>query len=621
MPATKTYLVEVAPVSKAARGSLSYFSAVKIAPGAFVKVPLRKGTATGVVLSAKEVRQEKFSLRQATFALRKIRQSDILEAMLPAAALGAAAGTARFYAAPLGAALAVMLPKAALEEPRRFFPLAEKGVRGKRRRDRERAEKIVLQMESVERFGQYRTLVRQAFAQSRSVLLLVPTRLDAERVAKHLSTGIAEFVHVYTAEGKGAAETWGKALHEKHPILLITTPTGLLFPRADVGMIIIERENSRAYRTLVRPFLDAKFTAEALAKEAGSQCVRGDSVLSVESLWHERRGYAAGLAEEDSLIRWRLPGAPSRLIDSRTKTSEGGRFEIFSPELKAFMTETLAGGESIFLFGVRKGLAPSTVCGDCGSVLPCGNCGAPVVLHEKGRESIYICHACGATRETLTLCPVCRSWRLVPLGIGTEEIARLAHALFPKTPVRLLDKNHAPSEAKARAIVREFAEEGGILVGTELAFYHLESVAHAAVVSLDSLFSLPDFHAHERIFYLVSRLRELTRGTALIQTKNIGKQLLSWAAHGNILDFYQNEIKEREELLYPPFSIFVKIEAADRAALDLVRERLALWRPDIIRHALVIRLSRELWPETKLLQELSLLGPEFSIKVDPESLL
>lgn len=618
MQPTKTYLVEVAPVSKAASPPLSYFSTAKLAPGTLVRIPLRKGLVTGLVLSSKDARHAKSAIRRAGFLLKKIRKQDILAASVAPATLAALSETARYYATSVGTLFAALVPKLILSDPETFLP--PQPVKKKVAEDRS-TETILLQMESEERFGQYRALVRQAFARNSSVLFLVPTHLDALRAAHELSKGIAEFVKVFTLEGRSAEnkKIWSEALQEKHPILLITTPTGLLFPRADIDTIVIERANSRAYRTLARPYLDLKFFPTALAragKDHGVQLVLGDAILPVETLWREKNGEYG----ENSLIRWRLPGAPTRLVDASSKANEHGRFEIFSPELKDLVGQALEEKQRIFLFGARKGLAPTTVCGDCGTVLPCKNCGAPVVLHRRNDATVYICHACGGMRESSTLCGSCKSWKLVPLGIGTEEIARQCRALFPKTPVHILDKDHAGNDAKARSIVKAFQEKGGIMVGTELAFFHLSPLPYSAIVSVDALFSVPDFHIHERIFYLVSRLRELTTGASLIQTRNIGKQILAWAAHGNIIDFYQNEIAERESFSYPPFSLFVKI-TAPKGKVQMLRERFRKWHPDVLKDSLVIRLSRTAWPDEELLHELSLLTPEFSIRVDPESIL
>ncbi|MBX4206244.1 hypothetical protein KW784_00405 [Candidatus Parcubacteria bacterium] len=618
--AEKSYLVEAVLLAKLPfQGPLSYFSGTRLAPGSLVNVPVRNRLSPALVLSSKGVRSAKAEIRKALFALRKIRKSDILEASLAAAALEALKDVASHYAAPLGVLATSLLPALMRQDPETFLKPEDAG----KRRSLESAsrETILLQMEGEERFGQYRALVRSSFARDASAILVVPTHLDVEKAKSELSTGIAEFVHAFTLEERPAeaARAWQKALGEPHPVLFITTPAGLFFPRADVDTLIVERANSRAYRTLSRPYIDLRFLAEKLAKRREWKLVMGDAVLPVETLWRER----AGEFGEMSLVRWRLPAAPARIVDASIRQDGEGRFEIFSKELKEMIAKALDEKAPVFLFGVRKGLAPTTVCGDCGAVLPCKNCGAPVVLHRKDDATIYACHACGATRESLVACGICGGWRLVPLGIGTEEIARQARALWPAAEVAILDKDHAPSDAKARAIAERFEKKGGILVGTELAFFHLGKVPYAAAVSVDALFSVPDFHANERIFYLMSRLRETAASEVLIQTRRgtSGNQVLAWAAQGNIIDFYQAEIADREALLYPPFSVFVKIAAQDPAEAGGLRERLAKWSPDAYKGSVILRVPRAAWPDPEIARELALLGPAFSIKVDPESIL
>ena len=617
-PAAKTYLVEVIPLAKGRGDTLSYFSAERLLPGTIVKAPLRKGYAKAVVARTRSVASAKAEIRKAGYPLRKIAQRDVSAAGFSREFVNAAKSTAAYYATSTGSLLASMLPKMILENPEKFFRVPEK-----KRPPLSPRETTLLQMETEERFGQYRATVRQCFARKKSAMFVVPTHYDAEKAVVQLSAGIADYVYTFTLKDKAgdAAKAWQKALDEQHPVLFITTAAGVSFDRPDLDTVIMERENSRSYRAIARPYIHLKVFLEKLCKEAGKQLVLGDSVLSIEAMWREKQGEYGEL----SLVRWRLPASPAKLVDASAKPDGDGKFEIFSPELKTLIQKTIEEKTGILLFGARKGLAPTTVCGDCGYILPCLNCGAPVVLHrQRSGENIYICHACGTKRDSLTTCGYCGSWKLVPLGIGIERIAAEARQLFHTTPVEILDKDHAPNDAKARSIVKKFSEQGGILVGTELAFYHLEKVPYAALVSADSLFSIPDFGINERIFYIVSRLREMTRKESVIQTRNIGKQVLAWAAQGNIIDFYLSEIADRKELLYPPFSIFIKISPFDAKVvrgMSAARDRLLKWGPENYKDSIIIRVAREKWPDEELAGLLSLLGPQFSVKVDPESIL
>lgn len=596
---------------------ISYFSSTKIPIGTILKVPLRKSYVPAIVMCSRDVRSAKSDIRKAGFLLKKIRSTDITEAVLPTAALEALTKTAEYYATSIGAILSIFLPKLFLEEINFFF-----SSQNKKYPPPEHSREVeLLQMEIEERYSQYRALVRQAFARGRSVMFVVPTQWDSTRALKELSKGIEEFVYAFTVSNKKSEmkKLWRKAVEEEHPVLLITTPSSILFPRNDIDTLIIERENSRSYRTLNRPFIHLRYFMEKWAKTSQMHLVMGDSILSLETLIREKRGDFG----ESSLIRWRLPGAQPKLVNSAKGQDENGKFEIITPQLKSLITQALNEKEKIFLFGVRKGLAPTTICGECGTVLPCLNCGAPVVLHEINDATVYICHACRARRESATVCGYCGSWKLTPLGIGVEQIARAVREMFPRHNVQILDKDHAPTDTKARSIMKKFNENGEILVGTELTFFYLENIPYSGLISLDALFSIPDFAINERIFYLVNRLREITQKEIIIQTRNIGKQILAWASSGNIVDFYQDEVREREALLYPPFSIFIKVSTGRFAKIKLesIKSRFIKWQPDILKDSLIIRVPRGNWPDSEIVRELTLLPLEFSIKVDPESIL
>ncbi len=624
-------VVEVIPIVKGiTRPTLTYFTKETFEPGSFVKVPVRSGTALGIVAKSMDAKSAKSELKEASFALKKLSKVEKAGQLSPAF-MKAAERTADYYAATLGSILTALLPKIFLESPELLgkADMTERSFR----------EVKLVQLPEAERLREYKSIIREAFARRTSVLFATPNNEDALRVFNTLSVGIENYV--YMAVGKKPKEIkailW-KAHKEKHPIVFITTPAFLAFDRPDLETIIVDRENSKSYRTLSRPYIHLKTFFEFFAQESGKTLILGDTVLSLESLWKEREGKYT----EAAPLTWRIKyHVPSRIIDMRKR-----KFEVISPELRDMLAYSLNENKSIFLFGARKGLSPSTVCGDCGSLLLCTNCGSPVVLHYKNvkqgeapedKDRLYICHHCGARRDAFTRCDVCTSWKLTPLGIGIDRIADEVQNLFPEAPVLILDKDHASTATRARVIAKKFDTEGGVLVGTELAFLHLTAVPYTAVVSLDSIFSIPDFGIHERIFYLISRMRQLTTESFLIQSRNVGEDIITYASDGNILDFYRAEIKEREELLYPPFSLFVKVSATGNA--DSLGKK-AVYLQSLFKDNdphftienrnspsgkrtlnMVLRINRELWPVSEIRDKLLLLPPEFLIKVDPESIL
>ena len=618
-------VVEVVPIVKGfPRETLSYFSKESFSPGSFVKIPLRNGNILGIVESSVDVSQKKSLIKRANFPLKKISLAP--KQALSKSFMKAVLDTASFYATSSGSVLGTLLTKFYLENPN----FLKKNTRSKI----EANEVKLVQLSEEERYREYRGAIRESFAKGSSVMFIAPTKKDLDKAKNSLNMGIEKFV--YSTAGltpKGLKKMFLKIHEEKHPILLITSMSNCVFDRPDLDLIIVERENSRSYRGLKRPFLDYKMFLKNYTKECGKTLIFGDSMLSLEALWLEKESIYGAVTP----LTWRLKdNASGEIIDMREKKE----FEVISEKLQRRIKMSLTENKKIVLFGVRKGVSSTTACSDCGSLLVCKKCSSPLVLHTQQVQgetiNYYKCHHCGAKRTSETRCDTCQSWKLTPLGIGIDTIARECKDKMPEVNIFILSKEHTPTKTKAVETVKRFFDTPqSILIGTEMAIEYLESVPTVGVVSLDSLFSIPNFYINERIFYLVTRLKEITSENFLIQTRNAGVNILEWATAGNVLDFYRSEIEEREALHYPPFSYFIKvilentIDKIEAKSVELKND-FELFNPHFMikknsqkrtaELTMIIRISRQNWPDESLQKKLLLLTPDFLIKVDPESI-
>lgn len=250
-----------------------------------------------------------------------------------------------------------------------------------------------------------------------------------------------------------------------------------------------------------------------------------------------------------------------------------------------------------------------------------------------------MCHKCGNRKTSEVTCEHCGSWKLTPLGIGTQSVEKELIANHSDIKVFRLDSDAASTHNKARTIIHEFLHTpGSILIGTEMALGYLGvTVENVAVASVDSLFALPDFRGNERIFNLLLRLYTTATKNFVIQTRSPDTPLFDYITKGNLLDFYRDEIDERKDLGYPPYKTFVKItrEGKKEAVQEDMRKlskRLesyeALAFPAFIqeiknkyRMHILIKLDRSAWIDSELLDILRSLSPSFSINIDPENLM
>jgi primosomal protein N' len=617
----KSYLVTVVPISRARQSNaLSYFSLAKIKVGEIVRVPARKKKLLAVTMNTRDVKNAKSDIRRSGFALRKISERDQTGGWLSENLISAVKKTALHFATSPAEIFSALLPRIIIDEPE-IIGRVEK-IKN-RNESRTIVEPIAIQMETDSRMSHYRSTIRQSFARGLSVLYIAPSSLEAGDAYHSLSVGIREYSYLFTSKiaKKEQKRVWTEARDSKHPVLFVTTQTGVLFERKDLGTIILEGENSHSYKTLTRPFINYRTFLEYYAKISEKELILGDSILSIETLWRVKEGIYGEL----SPIKWRIEAKTAEIVDARSESNKNDRFRVISANLEKLIGHALKDRRRIILISARKGLSPITVCGDCDWLLSCNNCGAPMVLYG-GKVNTYICHHCGMRRKSETVCDNCQSWKLVPLGIGTDLVAREVSRIFPLAEVRVFDKNHVSTESQARRLATDFSEEGGIVVGTELALYYIKSADYGGIVSIDSLFSLPEFSAEERIFRLIASLREIVTREVIIQTRRPDKEVLSFVANGNIGDFYRSEIEERKNLLYPPFATFIRIEGDN---ISTIKNKFIKWSPAELGNSLIIRLPRAKWfsptevtdPDLELHRELTLLSPEFSVKVEPESIL
>jgi primosomal protein N' (replication factor Y) len=248
-------------------------------------------------------------------------------------------------------------------------------------------------------------------------------------------------------------------------------------------------------------------------------------------------------------------------------------------------------------------------------------------------------------------CPRCDSPRYRPFGIGTQKIEQMARTEFRGARIARWDSDVATRKGSHERIVEALeAGEIDILVGTQMLAKGLDlpSMMVVGVVDADVGLSLPDYHAHERTFQLLSQVagragRRGRAGTVIIQTYEPDVSPIQAAAHHDYRAFYEEEIAHRRRAAYPPFSRLVRLMhhqknyehglmEASRVAAELRMRRDAAGRadPDVLGPTppYIARLRGEYRWQILLRgrQPASLLAPvrlgeRWTVDVDPASLL
>jgi len=554
------YSIRVIPIKKVPKlEELTYFSADPIPRGSIVSVQIGRKEVDALVLGTQDIRDEKQELKKASFALKKIIRvkgsSFLNDQFLEVLEL-----TRRYFVTNGPTILSTLLPSLFLKKitPQKKDPGTLEN------NSKKSSEKFILQAPREERWSYYRTLIRESFAKKESVFILVPTWFDALKLHEFLSHGISDYSVLFYSGKKDSEliKSFKKVESEPHPLCIIATGSFLCLPRNDIGTVVVENESSDAYRTITNPHVDMRVVAYFFANKCGTRLILGDTILRSETLYRlETHEFL-----EAQPLNFRIIKPKSIELIDRSKKSDKKEGFIFSNEVEELLDETDESGDRVFLFALRKGFAPTTVCNDCGERIRCPGCRTPLFLFgsqnpsESGMRR-FVCQRCKYTERTNIICSNCGSWNLVPLGIGTDRVFEALKERYPERLVIQIDKETVTSHKEASERIALFEKTpGALLVGTELALYYFtKKVPHTAIVSFDTLFSIPSYTIHEKVIRLLDEISEKTYNRLLIQTRSPDEEILKAYMQGTLHSFFRTELEERKIFSYPPFTTLIKL--------------------------------------------------------------
>jgi primosomal protein N' len=647
-------IITVIPLQKGGvRDELSYFTTKEIEPGQVAVVGLRNKKILGLVVATEDAGEHKSDIKGYDFNLKKIIEvkeksffsKDYIDSIILAS---------KYFAVRKNDLATSLIPSILREEYDKVEKFSTSTTEAKIADAKNlKAEKLLFQTSHDERISYYKTLIRGSFAQKKSVFIVLPTEQDIEKFSTELIRGIEKYTLLFHAgiPKKKLMERIEASQNGAHPVLILGTTPFLALPREDLGTIVLEHESSNAYRTMGRPTIDMRTFVEIFAQKAKARLIIGDTLLRLETISRKE----SEILPSVHALNFRLAySGEIKILGPNGSPREKSKFEVLKEESIEEIKKTIGKKKNVFIFSLRKGLATMTICRDCSSALYCERCSAPIVLYisEDGKKRMYACNRCRRQLDPLTTCPVCYSWNLFPLGIGTETVTELLKETFAgdkKTKIFRIDKESAKSAVAAKEIIKKFeSENGAILVGTEMAFFYLnKKVPLSLIASFDSLWSIPNFRIGERALSIMLSIIEKTESKFIIQTKNKNDEAIMSVEANNLLPFVRTELSDRKAAGYPPFERFIKIthlgdKEATARAKNILKEIFSEYKPEIFSGFVsrlkgkymtnaLIKIEPYKWsiPELlfhstideTLLQKLQSLPPNFNIAVDPEDLL
>ena len=357
---------------------------------------------------------------------------------------------------------------------------------------------------------------------------------------------------------------------------IVVGPRSALFaPVRDLGLVVVDEEHEPSYKQDETPRYNARDVAVMRARLEHCAVLLGSATPSLES-WHNAQTGKYALCEmPHRAVDMEMPRVT--VVDMREEALRNeGRMPVFSEPLATAVRRRLADGEQTMILLNRRGFAPTVACEDCGHAETCDDCSVGMTLHSA--DAVLRCHVCGAWRPVPAVCPECGSRNLRRGGVGTQRVEEVARKLFPGARVARMDLDVTTRKRSHEDILADFrAGRTDILVGTQMIAKGLDfpNVTLAGVLSADSGLAVPDFRASERTFQLLAQMagragRGSKPGDVVIQTFSPGHPAVEHATTEDFAGFAAQELEERRQLAYPPFSHLdcVNFKSEDRSAAE-----------------------------------------------------
>ncbi|MDH7481210.1 MAG: primosomal protein N' [Armatimonadota bacterium] len=413
----------------------------------------------------------------------------------------------------------------------------------------------------------YLQSIQKALGQGKTAIVLMPEIALTAHLLEVYRARFGEEVailHSHLSVGERYDE-W-RRIESGEAKVVLGARSAIFAPVSNLGLIVVDEEHEPSYKQEREPRYNARTIAEELAREASASVVLGSATPAVETFYRAKSG-EIGLAVLANRVDDR-PLPKVEIVDQRVEFAHG-RLQIFSNRLREAIESRLGKREQIILFVNRRGYASFILCRSCGYTPTCPNCAVSFTYHIGPR--ILRCHHCNACQPAPTLCPNCGGPHIRQFGIGTERVEEEARRIFTNASVIRMDRDTTSSKGAHFRLLDAFSKgEADILVGTQMVAKGLDfpNVTLVGVVSADTALHLPDFRSAERTFQLLTQVsgragRGEVPGEVIIQSFSPEHYAIKAASAQDYISFYEQEIENRRELSYPPFSRLINVISTD----------------------------------------------------------
>lgn len=429
----------------------------------------------------------------------------------------------------------------------------------------------------------YIKLIENAISKGGQVLFLLPEIALTTQIVERIKRYFGDKIGVYHSKfnDNERVEIWNKVLNGSYQVVL-GARSAVFLPFKDLKLIVVDEEHESSYKQHEpAPRYQARDAAVFLGHLHQTKVVLGSATPSIES-YHNAETDKYGLV----VLNERFGGVQlplQEVVSIAEETKRKKMTSYFTSVLIDDMATALENKEQVILFQNRRGYATILICATCGYAPKCVNCDVSLTFHKTSGK--LHCHYCGYHQSSINICPACGSVHIEQKGFGTERVEEELSLIFPDVKMARLDLDSTRTKNGMQQIISDFQDKKTqILIGTQMVAKGLDfdNVSLIGVINADTLLNYPDFRAFERSYQLLAQVagragRRDKQGKVCIQAYDDSHRIIKQVIANNYLEMYNDEMVERKQFNYPPFTrlIFINVKHKDANVLNIAAQTLA----------------------------------------------
>ncbi|MBI5188852.1 MAG: primosomal protein N' [Nitrospirae bacterium] len=403
------------------------------------------------------------------------------------------------------------------------------------------------------------SFVIKILEEAKNAIILLPEVTQINNLYPFLKESFGERVclfHSGLSKGK-RSETIERILSGQSDIIL-GTRSAIFAPFKRVSFIAVLHEHSGSYKQEDGLRYSGRDVAVMRGYLEKATVLLSSICPSIESLYNCKSGKYTLLKPVADIKKLRV-----RIIDMKYE-------KLFKPYLSKTVVDAavrrIKNNKKVVFVINRRGYSTLLQCRECNYIEECHRCKIPMILHKQDRS--LKCHYCGHSSTIPENCHRCKSYNIELLGAGTQRVQEDIEKLLKGTTSGIIrfDSDIARKKSEVKRLIETIHKDDvRIIIGTKLMTKRIsisEGFSMAVILDTDLFLNIPDFRSAEKAYQEISSLMDMVEpnGDIFLQTRIPQNYLFKCLKNQDYKSFFEEEIKRRKALLYPPYSklLFIK---------------------------------------------------------------